>query len=273
MARNLAKHGYLVTAYNRTPKDVGGDLIVSSSLREVVTGADVVVIMVSDGAAVRNILFGTDGALQWLQPGTLVVNMSTIGVGETKDVAVQCANAGVELMDAPVSGSVGPAESGTLVVLAGGSKGAYRTMEPLFQVMGKSAHYLGDVGSGSAMKLLVNAYLGLVVEGVSECMAAADKAGIGRSQFLDVLTETSLWSPILAGKQRMWVDGEYPAAFALKHMTKDMALMSQFAFQMSAATPTLTSALNVFLSAQANDFAEDDVAVVLRQVGKMVGNE
>jgi 3-hydroxyisobutyrate dehydrogenase len=272
MARNLAKHGYPVTAYNRTAKDAGGGLVVSSSLRETVADAAVVVVMVSDGAAFRSIMFGAGGALQWLQPGTLVVNMSTIGVDDTKDAAVQFANVGVELMDAPVSGSVGPAENGTLVVLAGGSEGAFRTMEPLFQVLAKSAHYLGEVGSGSAMKLLVNAYLGLVVEGVSECMAAADKAGIGRSRFLDVLSETSLWSPILAGKQGMWVDDQYPAAFALKHMVKDMALMSQFAIQMSAATPTLMSALNVYLSAQANDLAEDDMSAVLQQVGKTVGN-
>lgn len=273
MSRNLAQRGYPVTVYNRSAKDAYvGDCSLASSLEEAVSGAEIVIVMVSDGVAVETVLFGENPAVQWMDRGTLVVNMSTIGVQETKDIALQLADRGIEWMDAPVSGSVGPAENGTLVVLAGGSEHAFRTMQPLFEAMGKSAHHVGDIGSGAAMKLLVNAYLGTVVEGVSECMAVAERAGIGKSKFLQVLSETGMWSPILAAKEKAWMTDDYPAAFALKHMTKDMGLMAQFGMQMSASMPTLLSVLNVYLAAQANDLAELDMSAVFKQVNQSVGN-
>lgn len=272
MARNLATQENPVVVYNRSPKGADyGRAKRAETLRDTVTGADVIFVMVSDGAAVRSVLFDPDGAVQWMEPGALVVNMSTIGVDETKAIALELANHGHEFMDAPVSGSVGAAEEAKLVILAGGTESAFHRVEPLFLKMGKSAHHLGDIGSGAAMKLLVNAYLGVAVEAAAECMAVADKSGLGRGRFLDVLSESAMWSPILAAKQPLWLKADYPAAFALKHMTKDLGLMAHYATMLSAATPAVLSALGVYLAAQANDLAEEDMAGIASQLNQQTG--
>jgi 3-hydroxyisobutyrate dehydrogenase-like beta-hydroxyacid dehydrogenase len=272
MVRNLAAKGYRVTAYNRTRRSVDiGQAQLASSIADAVDGADAIILMVSDGSAVRSVLFGEGGVVAHARRGALIVNMSTIGVQETKELADELADRGLELMDAPVSGSVGPARDGTLVVLAGGSKRAFEQMEPLFLTMAKAAYHLGPVGSGAAMKLLINAMLGITVAAASECMAVAEKAGLGKQQFLEVLAQTAMWSPILAAKQGLWSEDEYAPAFALKHMTKDLGLMSEYAVQLSAAMPTVSATLNTYLQAQADGLAELDMAAVYRYVAKAVG--
>lgn len=273
MAKNLSAKGHPVTAYNRTARqaDVGKARVVHT-LEEAVKDAEVVIVMVSDGAAVRNVLFQENGVARFANPGTLIVNMSTIGVEETKQLALETANHGLEWMDAPVSGSLGPAREGTLVVLAGGSEAAFDRMKPLFLTMAKSAHLIGPIGSGAGMKLLVNAMLGATVVAASECMSVAEKAGFGHDAFLKILSESAMWSPILAAKRESWNRDEYPTAFALKHMTKDLGLMSSYAVQLSASMPNISTALTTYLEAQAADLGEYDMAAVHRHVSRVVGN-
>lgn len=266
MAKNAANAGFTVIAFNRTPKalDIGNGTL-AKTIEETVSDVDVVAVMVSDGAAVEAVLFGEDGVMAYAKPGTLVINFSTIGVDETMDIALQVVNAGLEWMDAPVSGSVGPAINGQLVILAGGSEGSYQRVKPFFDSMAKSSFYLGVLGSGAGMKLLVNAYLGAVVETATECLAMSDKAGFGRGKLLDVLRETAVWSPVLGAKEDMWNDRTYPQAFAMKHMAKDLGLMMSYARTMSASMPTLGSVLQMYLSALANDMAELDMAGILEE--------
>lgn len=273
MAKNVAARGISVKVFNRTSKDVElGQCVVSVSPEEAVQDADIVCIMVSDAAAVKDVLFGRLAVARSLKRGALVVNFSTIGVDESKQLALDAAESGFEWMDAPVSGSVGPAESGNLVVLAGGSEGAFTKARPVFDAVSKEAFHLGPVGSGSAMKLLVNAYLGAVVEASSECLAVADKVGLGREQTLEVFRQTAMWAPILAAKEPLWKDNNFPSAFALKHMAKDLGLMVNFARSVTASTPTLSSVAQVYLSAMANDLAEQDMAAVFRETSRLAGS-
>jgi 3-hydroxyisobutyrate dehydrogenase len=272
MVRNASKKGFAITAYNRTNKSLDlGDCKTVASAEDAVTGADVVCLMVSDGAAVEDILFGSSEVAKYLKPGAVVVNMSTIGIDATKAYALRLADLGFEWMDAPVSGSVGPASDGTLVFLVGGAEATYRQLEPFFLSMGKTAFYLGPVSSGASMKLLVNAYLGAIVEAASECMAVADKAGLGRTKWLEVLQQTATWAPILTAKSPMWERDDYPQAFALKHMAKDLGLMNDFSRTISASTPVLGSASQVYLAALANDLAEFDMSGVFREAARLAG--
>lgn len=272
MARNASKNGFQIVAYNRTTREVPlDDVPVTNSIQEAVSDADVICIMVSDGPAVHDILFGSGNAVEYMKQNAVVVNMSTIGVEETRNFALQLNNHGLEWMDAPVSGSRGPAEEGSLVFLVGGLESTYTRLRPFFLTMGKEAFYLGPVSSGAAMKLLVNAYLGATVEAVSECMAIANKAGLDAMRYLDVLKLTSMWSGVLAGKSGMWEKDEYPQAFALKHMTKDLGLMNDFSRSLSAGTPTLSTVTQLYLSGVANDLAEHDMASVFRVASLLAG--
>lgn len=272
MVKNLADAGFPVVAYNRTERKCQvGSATVTASLEDAVQTASVVFVMVSDGSAVRDVLFGENAATRFMERGTLIVNMSTIGVDETKQLGLELANLQLELMDAPVSGSVGAAVNKGLVVLAGGSESAFRKVEPLFTAMSKAAYHLGPQSSGAAMKLFVNAYLGMIVAAASECMAVADKAGLGREAFLKVLADTGMWAPILAGKQPLWVNDEFDPAFSLKHMTKDLGLMATYGTQLSAAMPNMLTTLSTYLQAQAGGLAEYDMAAVAQHTRQLVG--
>ncbi|MCF8563484.1 NAD(P)-dependent oxidoreductase [Alicyclobacillus tolerans] len=274
MAQNVANGGFSVTAYNRTRREVDlGPGSVVDSVAEAVAGADAVFVMVSDGAAVRHVLFGPDQAADSLKKGAVVVNMSTIGVEETRQIALELANLGVDFVDAPVSGSVGPAKTGDLVILAGGSEATVNQLRPVFLTMGKTLFHLGPISSGAAMKLVVNSYLGLTLQTASECMALADKSGLGRERFLEVLQKTGMWSPVVGAKKAMWLSDEYPAAFALKHMTKDLSLTSAFATTLSVGTPAILTALATFLAAQAQGLADEDMAAVAQHIARMAGND
>ncbi len=273
MARNIAAAGYRVQAFNRSPResDIGACTRVSSPA-QAAAGADILILMVSDESAVRNSLFGQDGAASELTPGTLVVNMSTIGVSETKQLALELANRGVEWMDAPVSGTVKPAEDGTLVVMAGGSEAAFNKMQPVFACVSRRALHIGEVGAGSAMKLCINAFLGMMMAAAGECMITAEKIGLGRDTFLEVLEDTTMWSPTLAAKRPQWLNDEYPAAFSLKHMVKDLGLMLQQVAMVSAPAPALFATYASYLTAQAAGFAEDDMAAITAYLNRVGGN-
>lgn len=273
MARNLANAGYTLRAYNRTRRDFDiGSGELATSPADAAEGAEILILMVADEAAVRELLFGHEGTCETLREGALVVNMSTIGVQQTKQLALEMADRGVEWMDAPVSGTVKPAQDGKLVVLAGGSEAAFRKMEPLFSTMARRSIHVGEVGSGAAMKLCINAYLAMTLQAAGECMVTAEKAGLGRELFLDVLEETSVWSAVLAAKRPQWLHDEYEAAFSLKHMVKDLGLMASQVSVVSAPAPALFATFASYLTAQANGFAEDDMAAITAHLAKSAGN-
>jgi 3-hydroxyisobutyrate dehydrogenase len=273
MVRNLAKSGYSVTAYNRTKKDIDlGNVNRVDNVNEAINGADVLFIMVSDGSAVLDILFGVNEVGKHLKKGAIVVNMSTIGVDETKEIADRLQKYDVNYVDAPVSGSVKPAENATLVVLAGGDADTFAKVAPMLEKMGKSVHHLGPVGSGAAMKLLVNGFLGVTVEAASECAVMAEQSGLSREKFLNVLSETAVWSPILAAKKSMWLEDQYDPAFALKHQTKDLGLAAGFAAQTGVSVPTILAAFGAYFSAKQSGLEEEDMAAAAKYIASVSGS-
>jgi 3-hydroxyisobutyrate dehydrogenase len=272
MVRNLARGDEPVAAYNRTPKEVDlGGATLSASLMRALNDADIIFVMVSDVAAVSHVLFDEDGVVRHAKRGALIVNMSTIGVDETNMVAEHVASLGFDYMDAPVSGSVGPAIEAKLVVLAGGATNAFERVKPYFERMSKAAYHLGPIGSGAAMKLLVNALLGVLMQGSAECIATADKFGFGREQLFDVLAQTAVWAPAMAAKQKLWSERSFEPAFALKHMTKDLGLMSQFANQLGVPAPAIMSTLAMFLSAREDGHADEDMAAISEHMASLAG--
>ncbi|QQE77054.1 NAD(P)-dependent oxidoreductase [Alicyclobacillus sp. SO9] len=271
MVKNLAENTAEVAAYNRTQNAYGdiGKAVWTDSLSVAVRNADVVFVMVSDGHAVNEVLFAETGVVTYASRGTIVVNMSTIGVDETKEIAGRLAEQGLLFMDAPVSGSVKPAQDGSLVILAGGSQDVFDRVRPSLESMGKDVFHLGGIGSGAAMKLLMNSFLGLLMEAAGECMGIADKAGLTRESFLQVLSKTGMWAPILKLKQPAWEQAEFPAAFALKHMTKDLGLASSFAQEISVSAPALMSAMAMFVAAREEGYGEQDMAAVSEYIKEL----
>lgn len=270
MVGRLLDAGYSVTAYIRnqvTRNEIHSrlpQLQCTETPIQLVAGMDVLVMMVSDGSATQSILFGDDGVAEMLSPNTLVLNMSTIGVEETDEISRKLAEYQVEYIDAPVIGSVKPATEGMLSIVVGGSTDAFHKLRPLFQVLGKHIFHLGDTGAGTKMKLLVNAMLGITAAGLAEVLGIADAANLGRSQVLDVLATSAVWSPMLATKRTLYEHESYPAAFALKHMTKDLILAHSFANQFGTVVPTIEQTSQLYQEANQLGHGDEDMASIIK---------
>ncbi|GLV13848.1 3-hydroxy acid dehydrogenase [Alicyclobacillus hesperidum] len=276
MVQNLARLGHSITAYNRTVKpfaqDMPENVTVALDVHNAVAVQDVVFVMVSDFAAVESVLFDS-GAVESMEQGTLVVNMSTIGVEESRRLADRINSFGLRYLEAPVLGSVKPAQDAALVVVAGGQVDDFAQAEPLLAAMARKSFYLGGVGQGAAMKLLVNSFLGVVMETMAETVIYGELSGFARETVFDVLEASSIWSPVLSAKRQLVVTDDYPAQFALKHLLKDMRLLLRQAEVVHGRLPLASTAASVMSEAVASGFGDLDMASLVAFMAAQTGGE
>ncbi len=184
MTRNLVAAGVDTRVWDGSAAATGplgaAGAVVAASAQEAVRGADVVITMLPTADAVESVIFG-DGVAGAFADGCVWAQMGTIGVEPTLRIRDRLARQRPEVLfvDAPVSGSKGPAEQGALLVLASGPDAAAGRVDPVFAIVGRKTVWLGEAGRGSVMKLVVNAYLSVLIEGVAETMELADRLGVG----------------------------------------------------------------------------------------------
>lgn len=229
MARSLRREGLPVDVWNRTPERAA-DLAAAGAVAHpdpasAAAHATVVITMLADAAATRSVALD-QGMLAAMAPGAVWAQMGTIGVAATGELASAVAKrrAGVLFVDAPVSGTRGPAEAGELLILASGPDQAKPLVEPVFRAIGKQTRWLGEAGAGTGLKLVVNTWLMFLIEGAAEVMALADAVGVDRSEVLNLLGTGRMASPVAAGKARKMDSGDDSPDFALEWATKDLSL-------------------------------------------------
>ena len=229
MARSLLRAGMPVDAWNRTPERAAdlaaAGAVAHSDPASAVAHAGVVITILSDAAAARSVALDA-GMLAAMQPGAVWAQMGTIGVAATEEMAAVAAGQRPDVMfvDAPVSGTRGPAEAGELFILASGPERARPIVEPAFGAIGRTTRWLGEAGAGSRLKLVWNTWLMFLIEGAAEVMALADAVGVDRSEVLDLLGNGRLASPVAAAKARKMDSGDDSPDFALEWAVKDMSL-------------------------------------------------
>ncbi|MCW3041831.1 MAG: dehydrogenase [Solirubrobacterales bacterium] len=239
MTRNLARAGLTVRAWNRTPEKADplreDGVRVCASAAEAADGADVVLSMLSDAdavlAAVREdgVL---DGPSVWLQ-------MSTIGVAGTDACTALARERGIAFVDAPVLGTVQPAEAGTLVVLGSGPQAQREPLAPLLDAVGGRTLWTGEAGAGSRLKLVANAWLLAIVEGAAEALALAEGLELDGALLLEAVGGGPLDVPYLQSKGRGMLDREFAPAFTLAMAAKDAGLVDDAAGMAGLRLPML----------------------------------
>jgi 3-hydroxyisobutyrate dehydrogenase-like beta-hydroxyacid dehydrogenase len=229
MAGNVLRAGHDLTVFNRTAsrtdplRDDGAT--VATSAAEAVRGAEVLVTMVADGAVVDAQLEGDEGFLADAPDGLVWLEMSTVGPTAARRFAARAAEAGVLMLDAPVSGSVTVAEAAGLVAMVGGPADALERARPVLEAMTKAHFHLGGAGAGAAMKLGVNVMIASQTVAISEALNLAEAAGIERADAYDVIAAGALASPFVDYKRAAFLDPDgTPPAFALDLMRKDLKL-------------------------------------------------
>ena len=229
MAHSLLRAGFQVDVWNRSPEPAAQLAQDGATAHELpnyaVQHADVVITMLADAAAVDQVAF-TGSMLGTLRPGTVWAQMGTIGVAATDELAgrVSKERPDVLFVDAPVSGTKGPAETGSLLILASGPEAARPRLGPVFAALGQRTKWLGDAGRGSRLKLVMNTWLVTLVEGAAEIIALAGSLGVAHQDVLDFLAEGNLSAPVASVKARKMEAGDDSAEFSLQWALKDIGL-------------------------------------------------
>jgi 3-hydroxyisobutyrate dehydrogenase len=267
MSQQLIKAGYPLSVYNRSKdkeeafKAQGIGIAASPAL--LLNAANVLFIMVSDDKAINDIFHGDEGLLAAKVSGKIIINMSTVSPAISKEMAAACKAQGNYYLDAPVSGSVKQAEDAMLVIMAGGEAGAFEQAKPILEKMGKLVMLVGGTGAGNAAKLAINTLLGIVAQGLAETITLAQQNGIEAEALTTLIGNSALGSPFIKIKGDAIVNNNYSAAFALKHIAKDLRL----AKDLGLATPLGETAYQTYQAAEAA-FGEEDIIAVIKQVGK-----
>lgn len=265
MARRLIDAGHAVTVWNRT-SDRAGPLVEggAESARtpaEAVAGADVVITMLSDGEAVQDVLFGTDGAGPALAPGVPLVEMSTIGPDAVRELRERLPEE-TPLLDGPVLGSLPHAEKGALHIFLGGSGTDADRCEPVLSAMGTVIR-VGPLGSGAALKLSVNLTFVTSIVALGEALALSDRHGLDSGTALDALALTPVGALVQGLRDRVTSSESPPTGFSLGLADKDLALALSEGVQGDGA---VAGALTLLSSAREAGLGDQDLSTVVRHV-------
>jgi 3-hydroxyisobutyrate dehydrogenase-like beta-hydroxyacid dehydrogenase len=279
MARRLLDAGHSLTVWNRSASR-GNELVAAGarragSPRELGESSEIVVTMVSDGDALREVLHGDDGLLAGLGTGSVLVDMSTIGPAAAREFASEVTERGAAWLDAPVSGSTALAERGALTILAGGDAALLERVRPVLESMGQTIFHLGGTGAGAAMKVALQGVLSVINEAIAEGLVLAERSGIGRETAYDVFAGGAVASPYVQYKRGAFLEpASTPVAFTVDLMRKDLRLTFDLADEAGLRLPAVGAADEVLARAAANELGAADfarVADVLRESSEHSG--
>jgi 3-hydroxyisobutyrate dehydrogenase/2-hydroxy-3-oxopropionate reductase len=226
MAQRLVAGPHGVTVWNRTTKRAeplaAAGALVAATAAEAARAGEIVITMVRDSDALRDVMHGSDGVLAGLRPGTALVEMSTVGPRAVHGLARELP-AEIGLADAPVLGSVTEAEAGSLRIFVGGDAELFGRIRPVLAVLGDPL-YVGELGSGAAAKLVANSTLFAVICALGEAIALGEGLGLSRETVFDVLAATPLAAQ--AERRRRAIESaSYPQRFKLSLARKDAELV------------------------------------------------
>jgi 3-hydroxyisobutyrate dehydrogenase len=267
IARNLLAAGFPVSVWDRTParlETLAADGARPASLpAEAAEGADVVLTMLPDGPTVEQVMSGPEGVLTALRPGSVWIQMGTIGDEWTQRLAELAADHSIEYFDSPVSGSDGPAREGELVVLASGLEETRPRVQSIFDAIGRKTLWLGPAGNGSRFKLVLNNWLATQVEAVAETIALTEALGIDPHLFIETIADGPLGSPYAVAKGRAMIDGDFAPGFALRLGFKDVELALDAARERHVELPVTRALVPRWEQAITDGHADEDVSVVI----------
>lgn len=267
MAANLLKAGFDLSVYNRTAAkaqplvDAGAHLTATPA--EAANGATVVISMLADDNASREIWTGADGALAAVGKGTTLIESSTASPAWVADLAALAAQHGAEFLDAPVTGSKMQAESGQLSFLVGGSEAVLEKARPVLQAMSKEIVHLGPVGSGAKLKLINNFLCAVQIASLAEGLTWIERSGLDREKSLAFLKSGAPGSPLLGAISARMASHNYAVNFVLKLMAKDISYALTEAACCNVDLTTADCARSLFESAIAKGYGELDMSAVI----------
>lgn len=242
MAGYLVKAGHEVTVYNRTASKAekwasehGGSF--ATTPRKAAQGADFVMACVGNDDDLRSICLGDDGAFSGMSAGTIFVDHTTVSAKVTRELYAVADEKQISFVDAPVSGGQAGAENGQLGVMCGGDQGAYDRAEPIIDAYAKACKRLGENGAGQLTKMVNQICIAGLVQGLSEALHFADKAGLDGKAVVEVISQGAAGSWQMANRFETMIDDEFNHGFAVDWMRKDLGICLDTADENGASLP------------------------------------
>jgi 3-hydroxyisobutyrate dehydrogenase-like beta-hydroxyacid dehydrogenase len=268
MGRNLLKVEFPLVVWNRT-KSKADDLVregakLAANPRELAAQVDVLITIVSDPHANEEVLFGAHGALDALKRGSLFIDSSTISPELARREAKECADRGIDFLDAPVTGGTWGAEKGELVFMMGGKQEVFDRAKPILEAMGKKFFLCGPNGAGQTVKLAMNLILALEVEALAEATALVTHSGVPGEKLIEILQSSMGRSPLMDVKAPLILKNDYPASFPLRLMHKDVRLALELARQQKIELPAGAAAYATYSAVKDASKDDPDYAAVAR---------
>jgi 3-hydroxyisobutyrate dehydrogenase len=270
MAANLARAGFAVTAWNRTPDRApeldGLGVERGTTPADVASAVETIVICVSDTPDVAAVLLGPDGVSAGARPGTLVIDCSTISPAATRGFAAELAEHDIALVDAPVSGGSEGAQKATLTIFVGGEAADVERARPILAALGKTITHVGPIGSGQAVKAVNQVILAGTYLGVAEGIVLAMKAGLDVDQVVGALGGGAAQSWVLANRAGRMIANDYPLGFKVALHRKDLGIALELAEELGADLPVSALAASLETELIAAGHADDDMSALARSI-------
>jgi 3-hydroxyisobutyrate dehydrogenase-like beta-hydroxyacid dehydrogenase len=277
LVRRLHTAGWNVRAWNRSPQPANEiskeGISIASSVAELVTDSDGILSSLANDAAVRSVYQDKRGVFSAAEPGTVILEMSTISPGLSSDLHQEASMRGVKFLDVAISGSTPAVDAGTITLLAGGDTETFERSVAIFESLASQWFLIGPGSSGVQMKLVVNLLLGLDMQAIAEAVSFGEHLHIDRNVLFDVLSRTAVIAPAMAGKFRKIKDGDYSPEFPLRLMSKDMDLVMDAARTSAADLPAASVAQSVLASSVSTSGDLDLSAITPLVVGRGPRND
>lgn len=265
IALRLKGQGLEVVGWNRSPAKARElaeqGLETPGSAKEAIARADVVVLVLSDAAAIRETLFAPE--LEDSVRGRVVLQMGTIAPGESRDLAKRVVAAGGEYLESPVLGSLPEARDGRLILMAGGERGLFERCLPVLNALGQDPRLIGGVGQGAALKLAMNQLIAGLTASFSLSLGLVREEGIEVGDFMELLRGSALYAPTFDKKLNKYLTRDYGKAnFPLKHLLKDVSLFRRVAEGAGMDTAMITTLEAACMRALGQGYGDQDYSAL-----------
>ena len=272
MAGHLARAGHQVTVYNRTADKADRwasdhDGRQQPTPRQAAEGAEFVMACVGNDDDLRQVCLGPDGAFAGMSKGAVFVDHTTVSAQVTRELAETAAKAGIGYVDAPVSGGQAGAENGQLSVMCGGAQEDFDRAAPVIEAYAKICRLMGDVGAGQMTKMCNQIAIAGLVQGLSESLAFAQKAGLDVSQVVEVISQGAAGSWQMVNRHKTMDEGKFDHGFAVDWMRKDLGICLATGDQIGASLPVTALVDQFYKDVQKMGGGRWDTSALIARLG------
>ena len=275
MVKNLLKAGHEVTVFDINQDNINDCVSAgatgATSSKELASNNQIIITMLPNSPHVKAVICGENGVLEGAKADTLIIDMSSIAPAASQEIAAACAQKGVKMIDAPVSGGEPKAIDGTLSIMVGGEKALFEQVKDLLLNMGASAVYCGDIGAGNTTKLANQIVVALNIAAVSEAFMLSKKAGVDPNLVLDAIKGGLAGSTVMNAKGPMMLENNFKPGFKIDLHIKDLANALDAGHAVGAPLPLTATVMEMMQNLRADGFGNDDHSALAKYYAKLSG--